>query len=167
MMIDRRLYQSSAVLQRFDLEADGTAWCGISVMRDDKPVLLSNQPELDWSPENMMFAVDIAVALNKHLHHDGFWFVGWTHPEQFVLLGKGRTYQRAIIIWFDKDGDPAFTVEITDPIWEILSAGPDHWIEQCEQAWQKRKVLMVDVLDPKEGQTFKRAQGEIAPSLRH
>ncbi len=166
-MIDRRLYQSTAVTDRFDEEAAGTAWCGVTVMRDGNAVLLSDQPALDWAADCMMFACDMARALNKHLHHDGFWYVGWTHPSSVFLLGStGRTYQRAVMIWFDSDGDPAFTVEILDPIWDILNAGPDAWLEQCEIAWQRRKHLMIEVLDPKEGQTFKQAQGEAAPSAR-
>jgi hypothetical protein len=166
MMIDVRLYQSSTVLLRMDAEAGNGPWCAVTFMRDGKAVLLSNQPALDWSSDQMLFANDMAKGLNKLLHHDGFWIVGWTHPAPYMLLGMAtRTYGRMVMIWCDADGDPQFTIESEDPVWKILECGPQQWAEQAEQAWQKWRLHMREILDPREGQTFKRAQGQAAPNL--
>lgn len=167
-MLDPKLYQSAAVLQRMDAEAEGGAWCAVAYMRDGNAVMLASQSVPDWAPDQMMFANDMAKGLNRHLHHDGFWLVGWTHPAPFVILGAaGRTYRRMVMIWCDQDGDPQFTIESEDPVWKILECGPMQWAEQAEQAWQKWHLHMREILDPREGQTFKRALGQHAPSLAH
>ncbi|WP_341702616.1 hypothetical protein [Ferrovibrio sp.] len=164
-MLDPKFYHSQAVLQRLDQEAEGGPWSAVTYLRDGKAMLLGPDGAPDWAPDQFMFASDMAKGLNNWLHHDGFWIVGWTHPSRIVLLNQpGRSYTRMVMIWFDQDGDPGFTVESEDSVWKMLECGPRQWAEQAEQAWQQWERLMHEVLDPREGQTFKRAQGQTAPS---
>lgn len=125
-------------------------------------------------PAQQMWAMDMAKALNRHLHHDGFWVVGFTNPppNAFMLggivLDDEPIYERWFILWVDKDGDPQFTIENDDDFNETLMVHPDSQIEQCETAWQKWKQHMRDTLGTStvQGATFAKAQGEAAPSTR-
>lgn len=135
------------------------------------------------APDQVMFASDMVESLNRHLHHDGAWVVVFTHPAAVVpnMLDLQETtsmarpvidftgYDRWAFLWLDRDGDVQFALENDDLFAETLLSGPDHWMEQAEQAWQRWHFHMREVLDKKalEGATFKRAQGERAPSVKH
>lgn len=148
------------VLYGFAIPEDGRAtpfWASAS--RNDMPAV---RPV----PEQQMFAADMAAALNRALHHDGAWLVAFTHPETHVmglpLIGSSVPvpFGRWVALWIDGDGDPQFTMDNEDPFVECLVSGVQYWIEQAEQAWQRWKYHMRDVLDPRPGETFKRALGE-------
>lgn len=99
-------------------------------------------------------AGELVKALNKHLPEGGAWVVAW--------VGWGT---KCIALWLDPDGDIQFTVEIEEDATGIYEAGLDHWVEQCADAWRLWYVSMRAVLDPSfEDQTFKKAQGQRAPS---
>lgn len=166
--MDEKLLFTPALSSRYHAEADGlgywmvvTTRSGLQTIRTgcDKPM-----------PEQEMFCRDMGRVLNRHLHHDGAWIVGLVDPKPELtidLSGAGRDYDRALMIWVDEDGDPQFTVEIEDLWWRILAKGPDHWIEKAETAWRRWHHHMREVLEPKNGETYKRAQGEAPPSQRN
>lgn len=159
-------------------DADGSVWCVLQRSNGDKVEVLSQAAlqagHLPPLAEQVMFAHDMVGALNRHLHHDGKWIVAFTHPSEHsarVIGQAGAVYwNRWFFLWVDKDGDPQFTMENDDLFVETLTAGPDRWMEEAEQAWQTWKHHMRDVLDVStkaqaEAVTFKRAQGQKAPSL--
>lgn len=165
-MITEALIQSPAILKRMDFEAAGTGWWAYGKVRSGKIVVLSDR---NWTPipEIIMFARDMVGALNKHLHHDGAWLVGFTHPKPIVFIGDrgGTDFDRFVFLFIDRDGDPQFTIECDDGIIAALTVGPDHWMEEAERGWQKWFHHMRRVITPRPEQTYKRAQGELAPSL--
>lgn len=114
-------------------------------------------------PMQQVFAGDMAQALNRHLRHDGAWIVFWTHPPQ--VFGADHLYRMWHFLWIDRDGDPQFTIDNEDAFHTVLLEGADHWLESAEVAWQQWREMMIDVLDPKQKQLFKRAQGEAPPSI--
>jgi hypothetical protein len=174
MPFNDNLLALPAVRSRLSAEAQGTAWWALTRREDLSQMVLSGQgdyaPGLRSAPlpEQIMFAQDMTAALNRHLHHDGRWFVQFTHPDAVPLLGNagtGAEYRRWVMLWLDEDGDCQFPVENDEPFAYALMAGPDHWMETAESAWQAWRHHMRDVLAPVAGQTFKRAQGQ-APAAR-
>lgn len=95
----------------------------------------------------------LVTEANRLLHHDGAWVAQW------CLQGRHMN-----MIWLDQDGDAQFTVEFDEDAYGLVQVDLHHWLEQLEGGWQSWRRLMVDVLDPKTGQTFKRAQGQRRPS---
>jgi hypothetical protein len=112
---------------------------------------------------------NLSWNLNKNLCHDGAWICVWTHLGELVHEGAtfARHPRRVVLIWLDQDGDPQVPVEIEEPWLSVASQSVDNWLEQCEEAYQAWHLLMRDVLDPREGQTFQRAKGQSAASLKH
>jgi hypothetical protein len=123
-------------------------------------------------PEQTMFARDMVQILNREIHHNGCWLVFFTHPERadgFVPGGFETEYPRFGFIWLDQDGDPQFTMDWLNGEYEeltfqdVLMSGPVSWAQRLETAWHEWHTAMVEVIEPAQGQTFKRAQGQ-APS---
>lgn len=180
--IDDKLLNTPALRMRLDAEArfeeGGGTYRGFALRSGgvlDGHILrltsLGNPPPLDEM--QVMFGQDMVRVLNRHLHHDGAWVVLFTHPSHVhkagpidlpVVGGLPTMYGRFAFLWMDRDGDVQFTMDSVSDFFEVLSEGPDPWIERAEQAWQNWKHVMRDVLAPKEGETYKRALGEAAPS---
>ena len=76
-------------------------------------------------------------------------------------------------MWLDRDGDVQFSQEWQANDGELLTfddvviAGLESTVEKCEASWQAWKTLMLDVIDPAQGQTFNKAGGETPTSARH
>lgn len=160
------------IRQRLSLESEDTQsnltgfWAVLTKMNGETQRISDTWQNPD--PMQKVFAQDMARALNKHLRHDGAWIVFFTHPspvsDVFLPVLLTETLFRCWhALWLDEDGDPQFTMDNEDAFHNVLAEGPDHWIDQAEFAWHQWKLMMKDVLDPAEGQTFKRAQGQ-APS---
>ncbi len=124
-------------------------------------------------PMQVSWAMDMANWLNKDLHHDGFWIVAFTNPPanaylfQGVVLEPQPLYERWVIIWVDREGDPQFTIENDDEFIETMMVSPDDQVELCEGAWrewhEKMRAGFGKALDKI---TYAAAQGEAAPSSR-
>jgi hypothetical protein len=174
---------SPLLLRRFELEAvaehnDDRHYA--LILRDDNDLVSHHpgSPQLD--PAQMIWARDVLQALNRELHHDGAWVVCFTDPAppqgQWHVLDMPThwEYRRYCLIWLDKDGDPQFTMEWVAGensgflCWaDVLLAGLHSTMEKAEGSWQIWKSMMVDVIEPGEGQTFKRAKGETPTSAVH
>ncbi len=171
-----------ALLQRFRLEgqyddADGRHYA--LILRDGGDLLAHHPGSPNLDPVQTIWAGDALRLLNRELHHDGAWVVCFTHvqPQQLdsVLHNPGHaSYGRYALIWLDNDGDPQFTVE-----WEagntsdlqgfadVMLCGIESTAQKCEAAWLMWHEHMRLSLDPREGEIFKRAKGEQAPSAVH
>ncbi|MER8967710.1 hypothetical protein NKI25_18645 [Mesorhizobium sp. M0808] len=158
------------MLRRFEREAvleGGQGWHYAIMQRDNGEFIDHNPGSPELAPDQMMFARDLLSLLNRDLHHDGAWVIVFTHPVpgNSVLLIHAE-YHRMCIIFVDADGDPQFTADWVHgeseelDFADVMLSGRESWGQRCESAWQLWKKLMVEVIDPAEGQTFKRAQGQ-------
>jgi len=162
------LLRSAAIRHRLESEAGGLPWVAFTANHYGKLAMLSDTPNPMLAADCELYARDMALGLNRMLHHNGYWILQWCHPEPIPVVSfQGRTYRKVNTIFVDGDGDPQFTIECEDPIHAILSRGVDHWAEQAEQAWTKWHHLMREVLAPKPEQLYLRAAGQAAPSTRH
>lgn len=142
--------QHYAVIQ----PADGSYW-------EHNPY----SPELDGA--QTVFARDLLKFLNRELHHDGAWVIVFTHPKPSeTVLTSYAEYACFALYWIDADGDVQFPIKWTEGEGEMFDfsdvqlAGRESWGNLCEGAWQQWHTLMIDVIDPREGQTYKKAQGQ-------
>ena len=76
-------------------------------------------------PIQTQFAKNLLDILMKEAHFNGLWLVGWTHPPTTyaALTEMDNAWQRLIIIWLDKDGDPQYTIDYDKPVIEIIADG--------------------------------------------
>ena len=170
MSVNEEILLGKALTQRFQHEAafnTGSTRYVAYLPQGNKVTSLTNGPQpVD---ELRMFGMDMVGALNRELHHDGAWVIVLTDPVRdggvIIDLSAKWLYQRWVILWLDEDGDVQFPVENEERLELVLSMGPDHWLEQCELAWNLWDENRKD-LGAKPEQTFKRAQGETAPSAR-
>lgn len=170
-----------ALLHRFKAEAtlDGNNGEYYALIERSNGEFLSHHPGAPpLIAEQIMWAADVLRRLNRELHHDGAWCVVFSDPKppepgEFAISIGHREYGRYALLWLDQDGDVQFAVEwvrnesgLFD--WtEVLLAGMISVLDKCEAAWSVWNTHMRQVLDPTEGQTFKRARGERASSTRH
>lgn len=141
----------------------------------DGKLLVHNPISPGLPPQQLIFATDLLPALNKELHHDGAWFMIFTHPNPEVDERTAEVsfeYARFAMVWMDQDGDPKFLVDWLKganseelDFADVLAEGLDAWLNKAEGAWQQFDYLMNDVLDPQEGETYKLAQGERPPTF--
>jgi hypothetical protein len=168
------------LLRRFELEAgledgDEHKYCGV-LLREDGDLLVHHPLSAPLDSTQLLWASRILKLLNRELHHDGAWVVVFTHPAKVsfetVLHATPRSayYMRYGLIFVDRDGDPQFTLDwlhgdnadLAD-FTAVVLAGIESTAQKCEHAWQMAD-LANQVLERKEGQTYKRARGETAPS---
>ena len=169
MSVGEKLLLGRALMQRYAQEAvfNANNKAHVAYYPTDRMVAaITNGPQP--ADEQRMFGMDMIGALNRSLHRDGAWVIVFTDPVRegaIIDLSAKWLYTRWVILWLDTDGDVQFPVENEDLLENVLAVGPDHWIEQCEIAWNlwegNRKEL-----GAKPEQTYKRAQGEVAPSVR-
>jgi len=161
------------IRQRLEGEAEGGHWWAVS-SRDAGAVHMPLRSHSDgnlFAPlmAQVMFACDMAEALNRHIHHDGRWIVQLVDPDlrAFVplVVTEAVLYREFRFIWLDEDGDPQFTFECGEPLEDWLLYGWGSWVTSAEEAHAQWYTHMREVIDPrKEGALYKRAQGETAPS---
>lgn len=104
--------------------------------------LRNYKPEvLDIDPHEMQvaFAQELRWRLQKELHHDGIWLVGWTHPpstHQAIMVEGDNCWSRMVILWLDEDADPQFCLDIDDtPFVEMIQRGGRYYLDMSERAW--------------------------------
>lgn len=166
--LDDELVRSQTIDDRLHAEALNTPF--IAWIERSNGEILEYAKGLSPKPEFKVFAIDIMTALNRHMPNGGAWIVQWSDPKPYenpgnLIMLDAIEYARFVIIWIDVDGDPQFTIEFDDNFNEALTMGVDPWLERGASAWNHWRMLMHDVLDPREDQQFKKAQGEKPPSL--
>ena len=82
------------------------------------------------------FALKLREKLQYEAHFDGVWGVGFTHPptNYEVLTDTQNCWNRLIMIWFDGDGDPQYTLESDRPFIDLIRDDPFYWVEQAHTA---------------------------------
>lgn len=171
------------LLRRFELEADGEDGDGryyACILRSNGELIVHHPGAPGIAAEQSLWAADVLKLLNREVHHDGAWVVVFTHPKPSMfdnaLLASNMhaQYARYVLLWLDQDGDVQIPVEWMEgtadaslrDFADVMIAGLECAGEAAEYAYQSWHTLMVEVLDRRPGETFKRAQGEIAPSSR-
>jgi hypothetical protein len=178
-MLSDDLLITPTLLRRFELEAqfeDGDGRYYAIIRCENGRIVPIPFCAWELKPDQRMFAEDVLRKLNRELHHDGAWVICFTHVKrpslECVLLDiKDADYARYALIWVDRDGDPQVTQDwmegTTDELRDfaaVLAAGIESLMAKCETSWLLWHEMMVDVIEPEEGQTYKRAQGQRAPS---
>ncbi len=94
-------------------------------------------------PIQVQFAKNLLSILMKELHFNGLWIVGWTHPPTAyaALTDMDNAWQRLIIIWLDKDGDPQYTIDYDKPVVDIIADGLQRHVEKIEDAHQQWREI--------------------------
>jgi len=161
--MDDRWLKTTTLVRRLHYEAENGQYYACTVLADRRVVFDPAGPKPD-EPE-MMFLIDMATELHQQLNHDGRWVVQLTHPKVVPgVINGNMEYGRRAFIWFDEDGDPAFTMDSVEPWHRVLQAGQLVWLQQAEMAWQGWHRSMREILDPAEAELYKKAQGQAAPS---
>lgn len=162
------------LMTRFDLEATiegGNGGVYAYVMRDSGSFdEIGNYARPIY--EQVMFAQDVLTLVNREIHHNGAWVAFFTNPAPPAsILNTETDFKRFGFIFIDGDGDPQFTVDWAEgegddfDFSDVLKSGLEAWGHKLEGAWAQWHHLMRDVIDPAEGQTFKKAQGQRASSI--
>jgi len=175
-MLDDKKLMTVALCRRFQAEAhlDGGNGQFFALMQRSNRKFLSfspGSPEID--PMQMLWAQDVLGLLNRELAHGGGWVVVFTCPmPEWMTFNVERGYGRYALMWLDADGDVQFSQEWQRNDGELLefadviNAGIFSTAQKCEASWMAWKSLMIDVIDPAEGQTFNKAVGEIPTSAQ-
>jgi hypothetical protein len=173
------------LLKRFELEGDAEAGPGQGqyyaiILRENGDLVVHHPtgPQLD--PIQQLWAGNLLKMLNRELHHDGAWVIVFTNPkpnaEGLAIYAHPahREYLRYAIVFVDKDADPQFTVEWLagdnadfSTFAQVVAAGIESTCQKCEAAWELHQEYMVKLIAPKEGQTFRKAKGEMPSTTRH
>lgn len=177
-MLPEDLAITPALLRRFEGEAELEGGDGrhyAVIQRNDGSILVHHPASPQLSPMQMIWAADALKLLNREIHHDGAWVVVFTHPkpqlENIFQDAKHADYRRYVLLWMDRDGDVQIPIEWLEgdnedfrTFTDVIMAGVHSTAQKAEGCWQVWHTMMIEVLEPREGQTFKRAQGERAPS---
>lgn len=171
--LDEKTLITPALIRRFQAEAsehgDGRfcAW-----IQTGAGQFLSHNIGPEAEAYIQQFCLDVMTAANRSLHHDGAWVVMVTQAPPMTALALGDAqpgdYREIIVLWMDKDGDVQLPIHIQDDedFFNIFTVPLTDWLESLETGWQEWNHMMNQVLDRKQDQTFKRAQGQAptAPS---
>ena len=150
------------------------------IRRDNGETTTWNPYSPEIIPEQTMFALDVLNKLNRELHHNGAWVMVFTDPKPAdtgglaMLARSGQAeYSRYVIMWLDEDGDVQFPIEWVENECEphdfagVLVLGIENIVGLCEGAYELWHLHMRQVLEPKEGELYKRAQGQLPASYRN
>lgn len=150
---DRTVFAGAAEDVATFAAENGGDWYACVMLSDGRGALRGpNLWGLAPSAKRVQLMLDVAVHLNRYLHHDGHWILAWKpHADELVA------------IWRDRDGDAQFPIDFSDR-GDTLCDQPMTWFaEQADEAhriWTER-MRWVEL---GKGQTYRRAQGERAPS---
>lgn len=97
----------------------------------------------------------LCIRLNGEMPNDGHWVTVW-NPAVDELVALYR----------DKDGDLQFTVDLAEREGTPTTANIDTYLQRCAEAFDQWFLLTRKHAEmrPVEGETFKRALGQAAPS---
>lgn len=148
-------------------DGDGSVWALLQRSNGQRVEILS-QAAQNWNPlkEQRDFGHLLCELLNGQIRHDGRWVVGFTHPSELTTEYHEKFseiyYNRWFALWIDNDGDPQFTMDCENRFDEVTAVPIFKWVSDAEEAWQKWKHHMRDVLGTKrmEQISVKRAQGQ-------
>jgi hypothetical protein len=86
-----------------------------------------------WSvdADRNLFTKALSTLINRELHFDGIWIVGWTDWDYLQAIPT-----RMFMALFDSDGDMNVFVDCEDPWWQ-MAASMDHYVESCARAFQR------------------------------
>lgn len=170
--LDEKVLITPALLKRFGAEAEAYGGEYVAYIQKMDGRLLEHQQagSPGMTHDQQMLAHDLLNHLNRDLHHDGAWAVVGIAPNPLSLVAALASptadYRILCFLWLDAEGDVRFPLEFESSVADMAAKGIHYWLEQAENAWKTWKGLMIDVLDPKPGQQFARAQGENAPSSK-
>ena len=114
---------------------EGDSKRGSVEIRNFKPSVF----DIDPHELQKIFAQELQMKLQKEIHYDGLWVVGWTHPPatyDVIRTDGDNCWGRLAIIWLDCDADPQYTVESELEFAEILQNGKDYYVKLAEEAHQ-------------------------------
>ena len=115
---------------------EGNTGKGLVVKKNFTPNLIDIEPH----PQQRQFAENLQSLLQRELHYDGLWIVGWTNPPatgSSLHVAGDNVWSRLFMIWLDEDADMHFTVESELPVIEILNHGEPHYVMKAEEAMEK------------------------------
>ncbi len=133
----------------------GASWFACVLMADGRGALTGPTPSSTQPPEDVCEALmNVAGMLNLEHHEGGHWVTAWAEDRMHILFRDG-------------DGDLLFNMEIDEP-WTRVKTWP------AEELANRAALALVQAreetrrLDAREGETYRRALGERAPSsVRH
>lgn len=123
-------------------------------------------------PEQDVIGEAACAQLNRSIPHTGSWRVVWCQPIETKYDRESHLYKRWVptvleFQWLDKDGDPIFKVDTEDEPSVILDIGLSHYLDQCEEAYQKVYEFRHKIVNIDPEQTFKQSQGQAPVSGRY
>lgn len=156
-----------AIQHRLLIEAKDPLWRAFVRAPNGTISKLSGRQPLPkpWAPQEL-FCTELVNALQQLLAHDGAWIVMLSAPivHPLWLAGEASRYQNITVLWVDEDGDVQFAWEIDDIFERIAAQSIDRWLNEAERSYQLWRLHMREIPGVKKHQTFKKAQGQNAPS---
>ncbi len=156
-VIDRLVFEATQ-----DLETSDRSWWGVASFEAPSHMIGSRRKQFEGrtvgTPRPSVEIAARCVLLSEHLndaiHHDGCWIAMVTSREAYLpIMHSESRYRQCRVLWADKDGDVQFAVHLDDFMTErALSHSVDVYTDACEDAWQRFKTAIHDVLDVQEDQ---------------
>lgn len=87
-----------------------------------------------------LFAEELQGELQRNLHNNGLWIVGWTNPPapgEVVREDGDNAWERLFMVWLDQDADPQYTFESTVPFVEMAANGARYYVDKCAECHEK------------------------------
>lgn len=136
--------------QDLDLHYGENWWASIAFSGGKVASLGAHNYGLIPNEMNKARIMELAIRLNRDLHHDGHWVLGFDFTEDMIFA-----------LWRDKDGDAQFDASLMPLKGSDSDSSIDGQIDILEQAYQVWREWTFKDLEQKEGRdTFKRALGE-------
>jgi hypothetical protein len=165
--LDDKTLITPLLIKRFHAEAEfegGDGKYAAYIQKSDGHILIDTVSCSSGMLEQF-FAEDMLNAMNKHLHHDGAWVIVFTHYDPPLPPLKEGVFNRFVLLWMDKDGDVKFPLECVHPLHKVMGESSiDSWLSQCEAAWSLWRHTET-VLDARPSEQYRKAAGEVAPSV--
>ncbi len=140
-----------------DLEIEiGRGWYACILHADGRGTMLGEDgatPPPDEGIRNLL--MHLAVRLNREIHHDGHWIVGWSADRNVHAF------------WRDGDGDIHVSMATDVPVIDLTKWTDTDFLNLCEEAW---RTAMENLRNAEIGpeNTYKAALGQmpLSPLIR-